>query len=222
MAYQPDLTKLSAAPESDDIRLVTEYFNDKCNCYSYAVQDYSAGYITEHDDKDFHYLPRPGQTRGRTYQDLWLSPEGMRRAIHEDGIDFAGMKYPKRIPTGYYVICCFLEPGEYHFIRQNRDGSWSSKDGREAPTKTDSKKNPLINPENYYQGDKKYQFVGYFFVPEGGIRVGVRGYEARRLAALNERVKTPAEQKEKRILTEMVALSDETDRVIKEMRRLFQ
>ena len=221
MGHREEPSKLSAAPVSDDIEFVTNHFKERCNCYSYAVQDYLAGDLSEHDEKDFHFLPRPGQTRGRTYQDLWLSPEGMRRAIHEDGIDFAGMKYPKRIPKGYYVICCFLEPNEYHFIRQNRDGSWSSKDGRNSPTKLDSKGEPLTNPENFYQGQKEYQFVGYFFVPEGGIRTGARGYETRRLEELKEHTKNPKEESEKRMLERLVELSDFGDETVQKMRELY-
>ncbi|MBR6411592.1 MAG: hypothetical protein IKS41_00315 [Alphaproteobacteria bacterium] len=222
MGHKSEPSKLASAPAGDDIDLVIKHFNDKCNCYSYAVQDYTAGYLTEDDHQDSQYLPRPGQTRGRTYKDLWWTPEGMRRAIHEDGIDFAGMKYPKKIPAGHYVICCFLEPKEYHFIRQNRDGSWSSKDGRAEPTRNGADKKPLINPEDYYGGDKDYKFVGYFFVPEGGVRVGIRGYETRRLEELKRRTKNPSEEREKRILTELVALSDETDQVIKEIQQISQ
>ena len=51
--HRYDTSKLLATPD-DDIELVSNYFNDKCNCYSYAV--------------------------------------------HEDGINFAGMTYPKKIP----------------------------------------------------------------------------------------------------------------------------
>jgi len=220
MGHQPEPSRLSAAPASDDIDLVKVYFSEKCNCYSYAVQDYLAGYLGEHNNDDFNYLPRPGQTRGRTYEDLWLSPEGMRRAVHEDGIDFAGMKYPKRIPPGHYVICCFLEPKEYHFIRQNRDGSWSSKDGLADPTNCDCDGKPLTNPEDYYHGDKRYQFVGYFFVPEGGVRVGVRGYEKRRLAELERRTKNPAEERERRILRELVSFADDGEQTVKAMQEL--
>ena len=91
-----DTSKLLAAPD-DDIELVSNYFNDKCNCYSYAVQDYLAGHLSNQNDDDFSYLPRPGQSRGKTYLDLMgKNIEGMRRAVHEDGINFAGMTYPKK------------------------------------------------------------------------------------------------------------------------------
>ena len=222
MGHQSEPSKLSAAPVSDDIEFVTNHFKERCNCYSYAVQDYLAGYISEDDQADADYLPRPGQTRGKSYMDLkGTNVEGMRRAVHEDGINFAGMQYPKKIPAGHYVICCFLEPGEYHFIRQNRDGSWSSKDGRDPPTNKDKDGDPLINPENYYKGEKGYKFVGYFFVPEGGIRVGVRGRETRRLKELQEHTKNPAEAIEKNMLETLVSLSNDGDQTVREMRNVY-
>ena len=96
--HRYDTSKLSSAPDND-IELVSNYFNDKCNCYSYAVQDYLAGHLSNQNDDDFNYLPRPGQSRGKTYLDLMgTNIEGMRRAVHEDGINFAGMTYPKKIP----------------------------------------------------------------------------------------------------------------------------
>ena len=223
MANRTENTKLAAAPQSDDIELVTNYFNDKCNCYAYAVQDYLAGHLSDQDNDDFSYLPRPGQSRGKSYLDLMgQNAEGMRRAIHEDGINFAGMKYPKVIPEGHYVICCFLEPKEYHVLRQNRDGSWSSKDGRGLPSRCNCKGEPMANPEDYYCGDKRFQFIGYFFVPAGGIRVGVRAYETNRLKKLLERTKNPQERYEKAVLQELVALSDFADDVTQEMRKLAQ
>ena len=66
----------------------------------------------------------------------------------------------------------------------------------------------------------QFQFVGYFFVPEGGVRVGVRGYERRRLAELEKRTKNPAEQREKRILRELVAFADDGEETVKTMQKL--
>lgn len=221
MTNPKTLLKLSAAPESADIDLVTNHFCEKCNCYSYAVQDYLAGYLGEHDNDDFNYLPRPGQSRGVSYLDLMgTNVEGMRRAVHEDGLNYAGLTYPKVIPPGHYVICCFLEPKEYHFIRQNRDGSWSSKDGMGAPTTRDCNGNPLKNPEDYYGGDKDYRFVGYFFVPEGGIRVGVKAFETNRLNDLNAHTKNPQERLEQAQLQELTALTDAGDKTVAEMRKV--
>ena len=218
--HRYDTSKLSAAPEND-IELVSNYFNDKCNCYSYAVQDYLAGHLSNQNDDDFSYLPRPGQSRGKTYLDLMgTNMEGMRRAVHEDGINFAGMTYPKTIPEGHYVICCFLEPTEYHFIRQNKDGSWTSKNGRGLPTNCDSRGEPITNPENFYHGDKNYTFAGYFFVPQGGVRVGVRAYEANRLKELEKHSKTPKEQQEKEVLKKTSDFSDYADTVVQKIKSI--
>ena len=53
--HRYDTSKLLAAPD-DDIELVSNYFNDKCNCYSYAVQDYLAGHLSNQNDDDFNKL----------------------------------------------------------------------------------------------------------------------------------------------------------------------
>ena len=103
------------APASTDKSMVDQLFRDYCNCYSYAVQDYFAGHLaglssSERILEDGGYLPRPGQSRGKSYADLkGKNTQGMRRAICEDGLLFAGKKYPKHVPDDKYVICCFLE-----------------------------------------------------------------------------------------------------------------
>ena len=222
MSKSQNDTALSSAPP-DDIELVSNYFNDKCNCYSYAVQDYLAGHLSKNNNDDFNYLPRPGQSRGNTYTDIiGENVKGMQRAVCEDGLRFAGMKYPQRIPQGFYVICCFLEPAEYHFIRQNNDGSWSSKNGREPPTKKDAFGEDLKNPEEFYHNDPKYKFVGYFFVPEGGINVGVRAYEQRRLLELNKTAKRSEEKTERDTLLKLTSLSNYGNNVVKKIREIFQ
>lgn len=223
MPDKSENTQLSSAPKSMDIELVSNYFCEKCNCYAYAVQDYLAGYFERRDPDDCYYLPRPGQTRGNHYMDLCGdNVDGMRRAVHEDGLMFAGKSYPKRIPKGHYVICCFLDAKEYHFIRQNRDGSWSSKNGYSLPTTKDAFGEPLTNPENFYHGDKSHYFVGYFFVPEGGIQVGVKGYENLLLKSLKEGVKDPRQQKQINLLESFCVLNALGKRTVQLMQEKFR
>ena len=73
----------------------------------------------------------------------------------------------------------------------------------------------------YREGEREGLFLTSV-VPEGGVRVGIRGYETRRLEELKRRTRNPSEEREKRILTELVALSDETDQVIKEIQQISQ
>lgn len=206
------------APASSDQLIVNQLFRHYCNCYSYAVQDYFAGHLTGLSGiQRSGYLPRPGQTRGKSYTDLkGKNIRGMRRAICEDGLLFAGEKYPQRVPDDKYVICCFLEPGQYHFIRQNQDGSWSSKNGPNEVTFLDSKQEPLTDPENFYHKDPTCSFVGYFFVPKGGIRVGVRAYEEKKLAELEKRsLKHPVQKKLRDFLRRSVQVTHESDEIKK-------
>ena len=208
------------APASADKQVVDQLFCDYCNCYSYAVQDYFAGHLTglsgtQRLPADGGYLPRPGQTRGKSYSDLkGKNVRGMRRAVCEDGLLFAGEKYPKRVPDDKYVICCFLEPEQYHFIRQNQDGSWSSKNGRAEVSFTDDFGEPLIDPENFYHHNPDYPFVGYFLVPKGGIRVGIRAYEEKKLDEYQKRPpKSPSQIALRDFLKRSVAITRESDEV---------
>lgn len=206
------------APASADKQMVGQLFRDYCNCYSYAVQDYFAGHLTglsgsERIVDDGGYLPRPGQTRGNNYVDLLgKNVRGMQRAVCEDGLLFAGKTYPAKVPDDKYVICCFLEPRQYHFIRQNQDGSWSSKNGRGDVSFLDNFDEPLTDPENYYHHDPDYPFVGYFFVPKGGIRVGIRAYEEKLLEQFQKRPPKRADQIALRdLLQRSVAMTHESD-----------
>ena len=206
------------APATSDKEMVNQLFADYCNCYSYAVQDYFAGLLTglsasQRDEQDGAYLPRPGQTRGKSYSDLkGQNVRGMQRAVCEDGLLFAGKTYPKKVPDNQYVICCFLTPNEYHFIRQNQDGSWTSKNGRGDVTGTDYMGEPLTDPENFYHKDPACSFVGYFFVPKGGIRVGVRAYEEKLLKAYEKRLpKEPSKKKLYHLLGRSVQMTRESE-----------
>lgn len=191
-----DVRVLDGAPEQADRRLFDEIdvLCQTTNCYAYAVQDYGAGYIhpllPEHKLLDeVVYLPRPGQTTGDSYSELYnedtvfASPAWcekrkslMRQALKKDGILYQGEKYPAKVPDDKYVICCFLVQNSYHFLRQNQDGSWSSKNGTSwVSTKKYNEQDEIGNdPEGYYNHRKDCPFVGYFFVPKGGIRVGLK------------------------------------------------
>ncbi len=212
------------APENKDKELFDTIglLQSSTNCYAYAVQDYGAGLIDSaeselkiiHKDAatDFNYMPRPGQTTGQSYDELlsiqpstdkvWLEQRKdiMRRALKQDGIFFQGMSYPLFVPKDKYVICCFLEPHSYHFIRQNKDGSWTSKNGpAEVTDKANDGKTPLGDmPEIFYGNNPDYPFVGYFFVPKGGIRIGLKQYLAK-MPRINKMRLTQILQKQSRM-----------------------
>lgn len=53
--------------------------------------------------------------------------------------------------------------GDYHWYRQNDDGTWSHKPGRTAVTNTDNFGNVITNPETCNRGQYK-TFVGFFMI----------------------------------------------------------
>lgn len=71
-----------------------------------------------------------------------------------------------------YKICLFLsvEDNDFHFYRQNRDGSWSHKLGNTNVTNLDASNNLIYDPNlcdrNYLNksGSNYNYFVGYFSI----------------------------------------------------------
>lgn len=89
-------------------------------------------------------------------------------------------------PCGYYKIALVIddkgEEQDYHFYRQDFDGYWSHKPGKNKVRRYDASKNLIKDPEtadrNYDMSDDNqnnesdnnyYEFCGYYLVPyEGG------------------------------------------------------
>ena len=72
-----------------------------------------------------------------------LVQDGMSRSFLVKKIQ----KYEK-CPEGYYKIALFLDRGEdYHFYRQNSDGTWSHKPAKYPVTNLDFYDNVIYDPE---------------------------------------------------------------------------
>ena len=79
---------------------------------------------------------------------------------------------------------------------------------------TDAFGEALTNPENFYHKDPNYPFVGYFFVPKGGIHVGVRAYEKKLLKGLQKHhYKHPNQMKLQSALKRSVRITQESDNI---------
>ena len=72
---------------------------------------------------------------------------------------------------------------DYHYVRQDADGSWSQKLGASAPSifQEDAGAVPskVTMSETLYE--RTYVLSGYYYVPEGGIDVGLDAHFERRL-----------------------------------------
>lgn len=137
------------------------------NCYAYAVDS----------PFDHPYLqkPQPGNAAGvpmtaNTVAELQSAAvaDGMIRAPG------SGVPPPRE---GYYIVAGVVDPGvDYHWYRQDSNGTWSHKPGFCQVQVKDASGNPIVNPET---ADRDYssmgvnysEFAGYFYVPNGGLNV---------------------------------------------------
>ena len=171
------------------------------NCYAYAV-----------DSRTGHTpggKPQPGDTSG-TATDFPVNCASTTSAVVKDGQPDA-IKQAQRCPynqqekqpppdkPGYYLVALvqtskgpgFAADGnyyhnDYHWYRQDDDGSWSHKPGHDTARNVDATGAPITNPETasrrsvlgqvYNPAAKKDvdevidydRFCGYFYVKKGG------------------------------------------------------
>ena len=63
---------------------------------------------------------------------------------------------------GHWKVALVIAPGEdYHWYRQNTDGTWSGKAGTTEATKLDASRHVIKDPEKADRGIYT-QFIGYF------------------------------------------------------------
>jgi hypothetical protein len=153
------------------------------NCYAYACDDASDLRI---NDCDF---PQPGSTAGEAPCDRSeFTVDLLRRRAAADGLAIVPSgREDLPPPEGFYKIALFVAPGEdYHWYRQDDDGYWSHKLGDGPVLNVDGDGHAITDPrtashnyENHFEpitgraiGGYNYrQFGGFFYVPEGGIRL---------------------------------------------------
>ena len=153
------------------------------NCYAYACDDPSDWRM---NDCDF---PQPGSTAGATPCDRSeFTVELLRQRAISDGLaPVPHGRDESAPPDGFYKVALFVDPGkDYHWYRQDDNGNWSHKLGDGPVMNLDGAGNPIADPraasnnyENHFDpvtgrpiGGYNYtQFGGFFYVPEGGIRL---------------------------------------------------
>ncbi len=152
------------------------------NCYAYACDDFSDW---RHGTDDF---PQPGNTAGfPTPLQSQLSAQLLRTRAEAFGLTLVKSGSENEpAPDGFYKVALFVAPGlDYHWYRQDRNGYWSHKLGEYPVMITDSDGNPIVDPRTAAQhyeklidpetnmpiGHNYATFGGFFYVPEGGIRL---------------------------------------------------
>lgn len=152
------------------------------NCYTYAFN-----YVDYGDSK-----LQPGEIHGTKYLENTCDEiiQKVKNDNHRE--DIIETTFDIELPNDRYKIALFIDPDEndrdtddfdqdYHFYRQDCDGSWSHKPGTNDATNEDASGNIILNPEdsdrNYVEKcirnneedcDEEHnysEFCGYLSVP---------------------------------------------------------
>lgn len=156
----------------EDVELTT--CEQNANCYSYALN---------HPD---YYWAVPGMGFAKTNTKHFLksatkvfeafsTDEEFRQAMIE------GSKQDGLLPTsepkahkGYYLVALFIADRagdrDFHWYRQDDDGTWSHKDGRGAPVNKDAQGNAIRDPREIDHASYPV-FGGFFLVPRQGVEL---------------------------------------------------
>ncbi|HAU29663.1 MAG TPA: hypothetical protein DCW68_06100 [Rhodospirillaceae bacterium] len=147
-------------------------FCEANTCYAYAV-----------DCRNLPVAPpQPGGRGGLSRKAYFqLTFPQLRHCIGIDKLSWTPFPRPR---TGFYLVALAsaepltLWPGtsretevlSVHWYRQDADGFWSHKPGKNPPTREDGAGMTIRDPRNCDRG-RFTQFHGYFYVPQGGLCV---------------------------------------------------
>ena len=152
------------------------FIKDKTNCYAYAINNH---YIP--GTKFFYQKQQPGEYYGEEIESPYDNAEDIIDAIQNDfnkynnryntGSIFKKVSKYEICPIGTYKIAVAYYSEDYHFYRQNSDGTWSHKPGLTSVINTESanSNNLIFDPEECNRGNYIY-FIGFYAItPWGNI-----------------------------------------------------
>ena len=149
---------------------------DNTNCYSYAFDR-----MEVNADKKL----QPGELSTGKFNSY--NCDEILNKLRSDYNTFNIIQVPKNYkpPCNHYKIALVIDDlgdeQDYHFYRQDSDGYWSHKPGKEEVRRVDASENLITDPEtadrNYDKNDDNnnnetdnnyYKFCGYYSVPYQG------------------------------------------------------
>jgi len=124
------------------------------NCYSYLLDDLHKYPMAG--------KPQPGLMSNEGYASKITCAEVRKRVIADNPrcvITWASSLEFKKCPKEYYkgFLCVNSNGEDYHFYRQDDDGTWSHKPGSTEPTKVDASGKKILNPK---KSNRNYGFKG--------------------------------------------------------------
>ncbi|MFN8612584.1 MAG: hypothetical protein U0931_33900 [Vulcanimicrobiota bacterium] len=158
------------------------------NCYNYAC------------DVATNSFAQPGRKHGLLLGEGW-TPEDVATGAKADGLieisrqpmtNDQMQEKAKELPPGHFVALLMSAPdsnaqwpGDYHWVRQDENGSWSQKDGTDQVTNFDYAGHPILDPSaaNWTVNEGpmsskdnrdvviNYKFFSIMYVPDGKIDI---------------------------------------------------
>jgi hypothetical protein len=143
------------------------------NCYAYAF-NWRVDPIT---GNTFPSKPQPGQNAKPPTYCYPLTKDCIKKAVEGDakvlGKQFRETSRDETCPAGTYKIALVIantppsSVADYHWYRQNPDGTWSHKPGGTPVTNVDASGNPITDPAAADRNYKAYglnydEFAGYY------------------------------------------------------------
>ena len=137
----------------------------KTNCYAYAFNNQVCP-----GTNDLCYM-QPGEFAIEDLGPLPLYGDYVYAYVVEDskalGFMFEPIGKYDCCPTGAYKVALYMAPGvDYHWYRQNPDGTWSHKLASDSVTLLDASGNIITDPDNANRVHTAnyWQYIGYYAV----------------------------------------------------------
>ena len=137
------------------------------NCYTYAINQPINPYTNKPYENYAHCQPGNLGGKGSEYGNLRCSVESINFAkldLKELGYDIIESSLEEYVDdTNCWKVAFCYSNNDYHWYRQNIDGTWSHKWGTEEVKYRDEDGNIIRNPEKCNRGRYK-NFVGFYLI----------------------------------------------------------
>lgn len=151
---------------TEKVKFEQHWYN---NCYTYAINQSVNHYDKEPYDYYSHCQPgnlggRQTATRKKFGGDYSQFVECIKEDLQPLGLELIPSTYDEYVddPRAWKIAYCYCD-SDYHFYRQNRNGTWSHKMGEGSVRTYDRDGNTIYNPETCNRG-KYDKFVGFFII----------------------------------------------------------
>lgn len=144
------------------------YYN---NCYTFAINQNVNPYTNEpfddYDDCQPGWLG--GEDKGRDYYESYEEfPKWIAKDLDDIGLNITPSTIDEYVEdkNAWKIAFCWCDgecgSPDYHFYRQNKNGTWSHKQGVSFVRKVDDDGETIYNPQECNRG--RYNMFGGFFI----------------------------------------------------------